>query len=371
MLNSYKPDIRVEKETNSISKIKDNDITYIIALHERELKEKEILGSNRILFRIQLKSRNLPKIFLTQLIKYIELIHKVNIIVNRHQLHLVHCHDLDALPLGVLLKAKFKSILVYDTHELQRERKELSRYKKSLVYLFERFFIKYADHVIVVSDSIKRWYQEKYGKTQINVIKNIPVLTHGNCQKYDIREMYDIPYNSILFIYCGNFHKKRGVELLLEVFKLLNHKYQILFIGDGVLKNTIRNFCDKYDNIHFHKKVNHNKLLEIISQADIGCSIKENVCLNTNYSLPNKFFEYLLSGIPVIISNLKDMSDIVMKYKCGWICEANERSIYEQIKSINRNDIMEKKNNIDALKKVYSWENEERKLIDIYNKYVR
>jgi glycosyltransferase involved in cell wall biosynthesis len=130
--------------------------------------------------------------------------------------------------------------------------------------------------------------------------------------------------------------------------------------------------CEKeFHNIHFHTPVKPEQVLHYTSSADIGVSLIENTCLSYYYSLPNKVFEYLLSGLPMIVSEFPEMGKFVDENNCGWKVKVDSRALVKLIESISHEDIFEKQNSVLKCKDNYGWHKEEEALLRIYKSMER
>ena len=78
---------------------------------------------------------------------------------------------------------------------------------------------------------------------------------------------------------------------------------------------------ETHANIHHVQSVPMKDLLAYTSSATIGCVLTVDNCLNHKYSLPNKFFEYAMAGLPILVNDLPEMRKLVEKYECGVICD--------------------------------------------------
>jgi glycosyltransferase involved in cell wall biosynthesis len=103
-----------------------------------------------------------------------------------------------------------------------------------------------------------------------------------------------------------------------------------------------------------------------VSSADVGLSIIENICLSYYFCLPNKIFEYLSCGLPVIVSDFPEMAKIISDHKCGWKVTPEQSAIESLIDSIGWNEIDEMKKNSHVAGKSFDWRFEEPILIDMY-----
>lgn len=364
--------IRGMKETKSLRDTGQYKEILIIGLWETNLPEWEILDRIRKVWRIPLKTRRLSKNLFFQSIKYMEFFFKIYRYLKQRQVWLIQIHSLDLLPLGVLLKVLLKTKLVYDAHELETERIHLRGIRKRLGKVVEHIFIRWTDSVIVVNDSIAAWYKHSYPITHPITIMNIPdthKMSGSSIQNNSnvLHKHFNISNNDLIFIYLGNFSVGRGIKRLLKIFQKVSQDRHIVFMGNGILEKVIAKEAHETPNIHLHPPVSFEKIIPITSGADIGVCFIENICLSYYYSLPNKFFQYLFSGLPIISYDSPEQKRILTKYQCGWSFEEdNDDSFSHFINTIKREQILRKKVCVLETIKVFSWETEASKLISIY-----
>ena len=364
VLNNFKNDSRVLKENISLQNNGYN--VKVIALHEEPLKEFDEVA-NIAVHRIKLKTRNWSKNKLVQLLKYLEFVYQV--VKQYKNSDIAHCNDLSALPIGVIIKKFFnkKIKVVYDAHEYETELNGLHGIEKTLTKKLEKLLIKHADKVITVSDSIANEYVKLYSIPKPSLVLNTPPYKEIT-KKEIFRETLGIKENQTIFLYQGGLSKGRGIEILLETFQNIDdNKSVIIFMGYGTLENIIKENTTKYENIYFHEAVNPDVLLNYTSSADFGISTIENSCLSYYYCLPNKMFEYFMADIPVIVSNLYEMKKIVEENHIGIVAKDNtpeglQNAIKEAVK-LDKDDLKE---NIQKLKAVYNWEQQEKVLLKVY-----
>ena len=281
---------------------------------------------------------------------------------------ILHCNDINILPIGVIIKKFYnKNIkIVYDAHEYETETYALSGIQKKITKFSEKFLIKYADKVITVSDSIANEYVKLYSIEKPALVLNAP--NYKEIIKYDkFREAFGIEGKTI-FLYQGGLGKNRGIELLLEVFKTINNSESVMvFMGYGELESLIIKYAKENDNIFFHKAVSPDVLLDYTVSADFGIATIEDSCLSYRYCLPNKLFEYIMAEVPIIVSNLPEMSKVVKKNNIGVVVE-NE-TLEGIKKAIEKALLLDKKQiskNLKNLKNIYNWEEQEKVLLKLY-----
>jgi glycosyltransferase involved in cell wall biosynthesis len=368
-LTEMRNESRVLKETNSILKHNIASKVYIASLHADELEEEKIYKDSLMLNRFKLSSRKLSKNLFVQVLKYFEFVYRVTLFYRKRDIKMVNIHAIALLPFGVFLKYLFKAKLVYDTHELETETNGSKGLRKKLAKFVEKSLIKKCDLIFVVSENIADWYAKEYGIQRPIVVKNAPKLI--NIKKANhFRGNLAIKDDSIIVLYQGGLSKGRGVDLLLESFKKRDDdKVVIVFMGYGQLEKDIKIATKEKSNIFFHPAVAPEIVLDYTSSADFGIHMIQNTCLNHYYCLPNKLFEYAMVGLPVIVSNMKEMRELVEKYDVGIIVEDDRASsINNAIDKILQLDLRQMKLNARRCAEENSWEIQEIKMINEYKR---
>lgn len=368
-LTNFKNESRVLKEVHSISNLDKINHVYIAALHSENL-ELDVKYSNQIsLKRFSLKTRGLSKGLFGQAIKYTEFIICVLSFYNRRGIDIVNVHALGLLPLGYLFKLIYSTKLIYDTHELESETNGLKGLRKHLSKWIEFFLIKRTDHVFVVSESIADWYQVTYQITRPTVILNAPKQQQFEKTNY-FREKFNLRNDQIIVLYQGSLASGRGVKLLLESFKESNcDKVVIVFMGYGVLEDDINMASKVCNTVYFHNAVVPDVLLNYTASADIGICFIENTCLSYYYCMPNKLFEYAMAGLPVIVSNMKEMREFVESNEIGVVVGSETaEDINKAIDKLLLLDLNILKCNAQEAASANAWEFQEEKMRTVYLK---
>jgi len=373
VFNPFKNDSRVEKTSKSLA---NNGYEVEVIAHLDKGLKKEDIKDNYKIKRFSYLDRKVTKSKLGKLRAYLKYLKEtINYCKN---FDIIHCNDLNTLPIGVIIKKFFnKNVkIVYDAHEYETEINGLSGIQKTLAKILEKNLIKYADKVITVSDSIANEYVKLYNIEKPAVILNTP--PYKDIEKKDIfREKFGISKETTIFLYQGGLSRGRGIEILLDTFKELANisitynQYTntpvIVFMGYGELEDLVKEYSKKYNNIYFHSAVSPDILLDYTSSADFGISTIEDSCLSYRYCLPNKMFEYLMAEVPVIVSNLPEMKKIVEENKIGIVAKENTpQGLKEAIKEAIQLNKEELKQNIKKVKEIYNWQEQEKKLLEVY-----
>lgn len=272
-------------------------------------------------------------------------------------------NDLDTL-FANYLSAKIKNKkLVYDSHELYTEVPELvNRPKIQKIWLkIEQFILPKLKYSYTVCDSIAEYYNKKYG-VEMEVVRNVPFLN-----KQDIPKTKN---EKKVIIYQGAVNIGRGLEEAISAMQFLsNFELWILGLGDifDVLKKLTKDL-NLEEKVKFFGRIEIEKLKEFTVQANLGISFEKNMGLNYYYALPNKIFDYIHSNIPVLCSNLPEMSKIVKKYNIGWILNSHEpEQIAQQIEQIFSEISSGKTFDFNEAQNELNWENEEIVLKENFN----
>lgn len=368
-LTEFRNESRVLKEINSILNHNIASNAYIASLYADDLEEKKIYKDNLILNRFKLSSRKLNKNLFVQILKYFEFIYRVTSFYRNKDIKMINIHSIALLPFGVFLKYFFHAKLVYDTHELETETNGSKGLRKKLAKFMEKSLIKKCDLIFVVSENIADWYAKEYDIQRPVVVKNAPRLI-GSKKTNHFRENLGIKDDSIIVLYQGGLSKGRGVDLLLECFKKRDDdKVVIVFMGYGQLEEDIKNANKEKSNIFFHPAVAPEIVLDYTSSADFGIHMIQNSCLNHYYCMPNKLFEYAMVGLPMIVSNMKEMKELVEKYDMGIVVEdERSESMNYAIDKILQSDIRQMKQNARRCAEDNSWEQQEIKMINEYKR---
>ena len=367
VLNNFKNDSRVLKENISLQNAGYH--VKVVALHEEPLKEFEKVQCIPV-HRVKLKTRAWSKYPLVQLIKYLEFIYRV--IKKYRKTDILHCNDLNTLPAGVFAKMFNRKLkLVYDSHEYAiNDTPYESKISIWLKYFIERILIQFADKVITVSNSIANEYKRLYNIPKPSLILNCP--RYHEQQKKDIfRNEFNIRSDQNIFLYQGGLSHGRGIEILLETFKIIDDDNSVIvFMGYGPLEGLIKESSKEYENIYFHPAVPPDELLDFTSSADFGISTIEDSCLSYRYCLPNKMFEYLMAGIPVLVSNLYEMKNLVEQYQIGIVATSNSvKGFTKSIEESLNQDYLRIVENVEKSRKLFCWEEQEKVLLDVYKEF--
>ena len=190
---------------------------------------------------------------------------------------------------------------------------------KWILRAYERFLIRRSDAVFVVNDSIGKILAQHYNISQPFTVRNCPELVSSISRNNYLRDTLNISDNRKVLLYHGGFSANRGLHNLVESMVYLPD-FTLVMMGYGPLKEELAVYASDMgvDNrVAIIDAVPVNKLINVISSADIGVMPIQGNILSYYLSLPNKIFECLMAGVPVAASNLPEMARIIMDHKVG------------------------------------------------------
>ncbi len=292
-----------------------------------------------------------------------------------HRANCLLSNDLDTLLPNFWISRLKRIKLIYDSHEYFTEVPELvNRPKVQKVWKrIEEYVVPKLPEMITVCKSIADMFHEKYG-IDVHVIRNIPM--RKMLPSPATREEVGLdPEKHILLLQGSGINIHRGSEELVEAMRYLDD-CQLVIIGGGdvlpILKEKVaQNHWD--EKVKFFPRMPYQKMMAITQLAELGFTLDKDTNLNYRFSLPNKLFDYIQAGVPVVASHLVEIERIVRNYNIGTFVENHDpQSIAETIENaLNDKDSLALwKQNLTIAARELCWENEEKVLLDIYEKYV-
>lgn len=371
-MTPFNHETRLIKQVEALTSSNKKVTCHILALNDGQSANQETRGDRIFVRRFSLRTRVMPRNFIFQIFKVIEFTFLVLRYSIKNKVGVVTVHGLVQLPIAFLVMICCGAKIIYDAHELETETTSLSGFRKLLYKIIEYIFIKFVSHVFVASPSICAWYEEKYRlgdrvSVLMNVHKRASSLSSGK-----LHESLNIPETKKIILYQGALINGRGIEQLVDAFNTLNDsQFVLVFMGYGSFQEKIVNESLKNPSILYHPAVSQSELCDYTKSAHCGVCYVKNGSLNDDLCLPNKFFEYLFAGVPVIASHAPDMQKILEKYELGVVInQLDGKTLSSSLNEILklRNESFEKR--VFELNRDFNWDIQERRIGEVYRKLI-
>jgi glycosyltransferase involved in cell wall biosynthesis len=287
----------------------------------------------------------------------------------------IWAEDLFSLPIAKKIKIKSGGKLIYDSREIYSQivSDKKRAYSQKFLTNLEKSLLPWIDEIIVTGQ-LDEVYLKEYFKINIpfHVIMNLPPKKPA-IKSNILREKFSIPPECPVIVYQGMIMQGRGLLPVIKSLEYFEEAY-ICLIGDGGYEQSLLNEAKalKVDNrVILCGKVDYDLLNEYTCSADVGLCFIEPVSISYQYALPNKLFEYIMAGIPVLASDLPQIKKIIDDFHIGISIPANSspQEIAEKLKELTSFGVKEKyKKALEIASDQFCWENQEKMIIEMVEK---
>jgi glycosyltransferase involved in cell wall biosynthesis len=292
----------------------------------------------------------------------------------RKKTDVILANDLDTLWPAYLISRWRNKGLVYDSHELFTEAEGLTGHpvKKWIWSKLEQTILPKLKKMYTVNRTIAGIFEKKYGIT-VGVVRNIALLE--STLPSATREQLQLPIDKCLVLLQGSYiDPDRGGEEAVLSMKYLDNAH-LLIIGSGRAIPQLRLLVEKEglkDKVTILDKMPFHQLRKYTACADFGLSLDKPLHLNYTYSLPNKVFDYIHCGVPIIVSDLPELRSLVEQHNVGLVVrEMTPESLAVSIQSaMESNDKNAWKQNCLAARESLNWQNESKVIQSYFSDFI-
>ena len=293
-----------------------------------------------------------------------------------------HGHDLTGLPAAVRARDRHGGLVVYDSHESFMDsgsNDTRPRWAKAIMRRYERKLAHQAAALVTVNQSIGELLGSRFGLSRVVVTYNTPARWDPPAGGPDLlRRAAELAPGTPIALYHGAFSAHRGLEELADALLVPGMEaVHAVYLGYGSRESELRDLAadPRYGGrLHVLKAVPPDELPAWIVSADVGVMAIQASTLNHRLSSPNKLFESIATGLPVVVSDFVEMRRIVLDDPdgpLGAVCDpADPVSIAAAIRSIldlapaERSDLRARC--LRAAHDRWNWETESAKLVALY-----
>lgn len=224
---------------------------------------------------------------------------------------------------------------------------------------------------VTVNSSLLAYFGRRYRLPQKQlVLMNLPKMDTGIPQKMDFRARFGWSSDDRVLIYQGVLNEGRGLTLLIDALPLVPQTVKWVVLGNGPLKPVLEDAVNQAglsQRVKFIDAVPLEQLAYYTRGADAGLNLLEDFNLSKKLASPNKLFEYIHAGIPVIASDTAENRLVFDKYPIGWLTANDRHSLAKTISAWHELPLPDIKALCTQARAEYNWENQETKLLSIFN----
>lgn len=373
--NTMTHDSRVEKEAHSLATA--GYVVTVVADAGTGLPDREARDGYRIL-RVTRPSTGLRGV------RFLLHLRRLERVLAATRPHILHAHDSDALLPISRVARRLHIPFVLDAHELWlgREPRGRSRLYRGLFWAFymlvERCHVPRAHAHITVSSVIARYLERRYGVGPVTVVPNFPQLEPGPPRRLELRELpggQHLPEGVPVVLHLGSAMPGRGVEQVVQALTLLPGVHlALLGSGDSGLRirAALAESHGVANRVHVLPPVGTNDVVAAAASATVGVAPIIPDTPNNAASMPNKLFQYLAAGLPVVVSDLPQLREVVNESGAGIALDTGDPTkIAAAIADLlaDRVGLAERSRLARlAAEERYNWTVSERELLNVYRR---
>ncbi len=290
-----------------------------------------------------------------------------------------HGMSIQALPAVVRRKQRSGGVAVYDSRDIYMHARELARVGGVRRWLFETAERRWAhacDAVLTVNDEYAAILERQLRVPRPPVVMNCPARWTPPEPRPDlIRERLGLAPDVQIVLYQGGLFSDRGIEQSMDAILAVPGAVLVL-LGYGRLGDALRDLTDREPyrgRVFLLDAVAPSELLLWTASAAVMVMAIQPSSLNHRHTTPNKLFEAMAAGVPVVASDLPGMATIVRATGCGVLCDPTDpASIATAIRSLLDETDGERAERrarcLAAAHGRYNWESQVGTLLELYDR---
>lgn len=301
----------------------------------------------------------------------------------RDRADLYHFHDPELLLVGSMIKVLTKRPIIYDVHEnypediLTKEwiAKALRKAISQIFKVFEDAMVKYVDGVVVVNERLAERFSGKTRVVRVSNYSRVEQFVSGERELDQGRERVK-PY----FVYTGRISDDRGIHECIRALNRSNDEnVELICAGRiGYVRNQeLRALLDGSQSSTLFRYLGLLPYVDIapLLRGALAGLLCFQATPNNLLGTPNKLFEYMSAGIPVIASDFPFIREVVLQADCGLLVQPDDiEEIAKAMSHLLHSPAEARRmggNGLRAARERYNWETEEKKLLSLYEALLR
>jgi glycosyltransferase involved in cell wall biosynthesis len=316
--NPFKPDERVRREAETLANL-GYDITVVAWDREAAYPITEEF-SGFSLRRIRLRSlySSFPAVLVTLPVFWAAAFAEIL----TRDVDVIHCHDLDTLPLGIVAKFVRKRVkTVYDAHEHYSSMIAdfVPSPIRAVIATIERLLPRKADAVLTVNEMLAERIQNR----NVFVVRNTPDSRRGPISGNSVSSI-EWPRGFRILFY-GFLIRDRGIETILRIASQ-HPNLSIVMAGDGPLVETVKQAASKLQNLKFLGYVSQEEIRRLLTECDLVYLVEDPRIENNRIASPSRLYQAMMFGKPVIAARGCYMGQVALRERCGILATYDDLS---------------------------------------------
>ncbi|HZC31630.1 MAG TPA: glycosyltransferase [Gaiellaceae bacterium] len=276
---------------------------------------------------------------------------------------LVHANDYDTMWIGLAAKLLRRSRVVYDAHELWPDRNGRPEWRPRLIAT-ESLFVRLADAMTTVSPGCAEVMARRYRIPPPVVVRNVP--------ERPTRHEAPRPHDPPVAVYVGVLAPGRGIEQAVEALAAVpNLRLRLIGPASQGFATQVAQHAEARgvaNRVETRPPVDPDRVPAAIADAAMGLVLIQPTSLSHRLSLPNKLFEYVVAGLPVVASDLPVMGPLVRDEGIGEVVPPADvdalAAAMQRLADPARNSAARER--VRSLGERVNWQQERRVLEDVY-----
>ncbi len=358
--NDLTTDQRVKKVCNSLS-----NLGYDILLIGRVLPDSTTLERAYPILRMHL-------FFNKGALFYAEYNLRLLFILLFSKVDVYHSNDLDTLLANFIAAKIRRKPIIYDSHEFFTGVPEIQNKPlvKAIWLTIEKWIFPKLKFIFTVNNSISKLYKSTYGK-ELRIMRNMPIKQ--TVSSFKSKSDLGLPLDKKIIITQGaGINIDRGIEEAVEAMLYLP-EVCFLIIGNGDVIPKLKERVKKLkleSQVIFKGRMPYTEMMQYTHHAELGLTLDKDTNINYRFSLPNKLFDYIHAGVPVLSTKVLEVKKIIDQYKVGLFIDHHQpKHIAAQIEIALNNSSLRKEwlQNIPRAQNELHWGHEEKGLKEVYS----
>lgn len=238
---------------------------------------------------------------------------------------------------------------------------------------YEKNVLPRVDHTIVmIEESRDRLLTMGVPEEKVTIVSNTPPVDKFNGHRHQHTD------EVLRIVYVGFLTELRGLDLLIEAVARYIEKgnpkstIQVDIVGKGASKEKLINLAKTLhieESVRIHGWLSQDEVDQLMAKANVG-ALTYRVCGHWNHTIPNKIFDYMLAGLPVLTTEVLPIQRIINETSCGVVCrDQDPEDIAEKLVYLKNPDVRQKlgENGYRAVLAKYNWEFDKARLNDVIN----